>query len=144
MRTVTTLDQNSLRKWLSKVGEFNYPQETMCIGQEKDGELIAVVGYNNVTTNSCQIHVASTDVYWLNKDLLFAIFDYPFNKLKVKVILAPICKENVKSLNLCRKLGFEQVGEIPYGHSNGDLIVVAMKRNQCKWLQQGEGNGRYC
>ena len=82
--------------------------------------------------------MASKGDYWLNKSLLFAAFDYPFNKLKVKVILAPIAKTNVKSLNLCRKLGFEQVADIPYGHPNGDLIVMAMKRNQCKWLQQGE------
>ena len=141
MRRITTENQSQLRDWLSEVGKFEYPQETACIGQEKDGKLIAVLGYNNLTPNSCQIHVASTDVYWLNKDLLFAIFDYPFNKLGVKVILAPIYKGNNKSLNLCRKLGFEQVADIPYGHPEGDLIVVAMKRNQCKWLQQGEGNG---
>ena len=142
MRRITTENQSQLRDWLSEVGKFEYPQETACIGQEKDGKLIAVLGYNNLTPNSCQIHVASTDVYWLNKDLLFAIFDYPFNKLGVKVILAPIYKGNTKSLNLCRKLGFEQVADIPYGHPEGDLIVVAMKRNQCRWLQQGEGNGR--
>jgi len=140
LRTVTTENQEQLRSWLSRVGQCEYPKETMCIGQQKDGELIAVVGYNNFTESLCQIHVASTDKYWLNKDLLFAIFDYPFNKAKVKVILAPICKDNFKSLNLCRKLGFKQVADIPYGHPNGDLIVVAMKRNQCKWLQQGEGN----
>jgi RimJ/RimL family protein N-acetyltransferase len=141
MRRVTTENQKELRSWLSKVSEFEYPQNTACIGQEKDGKLIAVVGYNSFMPNSCQIHVASTDVYWLNKELLFAIFDYPFNKLKVKVIIAPICKDNAKSLNLCRKLGFKQVADIPYGHPKGDLIVVAMKRNQCKWLQQGESNG---
>lgn len=141
MRRITTENQSQLRDWLSKVGSFDYPLGTACIGQEKDGELIAVVGYNGFLPNSCQIHVASTDVYWLNKDLLFAIFDYPFNKIGVEVILAPIYKGNVKSLNLCRKLGFEIVGDIPFGHPKGDLIVVAMKRNQCKWLQQGEGNG---
>ena len=140
MRRLITAPQQELRNWLSKVGNDVYPQETMCIGQEKDGELIAVVGYNNFTEKLCQIHVASTDVYWLNKDLLFAIFDYPFNKVKVNVILAPICKDNVKSLNLCRKLGFEKVADIPYAHKDGDLIIMSMKRNQCKWLQQGEGN----
>jgi len=138
LRKVTTENQNKLRSWLSKVGKFEYPQNTMCIGQEKDGKLIAVVGYNCFLPDSCQIHVASTDVYWLSKDLLFAIFDYPFNKLKVKVIIAPICKDNVKSLNLCRKLGFEQVADIPYGHQDGDLIVMVMKRDRCVWLQQGE------
>jgi L-amino acid N-acyltransferase YncA len=66
------------------------------------------------------------------------MFDYPFNKLKVKVILAPIAKDNKKSLNFGRKLGFQQVADIPYGLGDRDLIVMAMKRNQCRWLQQGE------
>ena len=83
-------------------------------------------------------------MHWLTREFLFAIFDYPFNNLKVKVILAPIGQNNIKSLNLCRKLGFEQVADIPYSHPDGNLVIMAMKRNQCKWLQQGEGNGRYC
>jgi RimJ/RimL family protein N-acetyltransferase len=141
MRSLVTENQSQLREWLSEAGNEVYPEETMCIGQEKDGKLIAVVGYNNFTDNLCQIHVASTDVYWLNKKLIFAIFDYPFNKLGVKVIIAPIYKGNVKSLNLCRKLGFEKVADIPYAHKYGDLIIMSMKRNQCKWLLQGEGNG---
>ena len=141
MRQIVTENQSYLREWLSEVGKYDYSQNTACIGQEKDGKLIAVVGYNNFLPNSCQMHIASTDVLWATKDFLFAVFDYPFNKLEVKVIIAPICKGNVKPLNMCRKLGFEQVADIPYGHPDGDLIVVAMKRNQCKWLQQGESNG---
>ena len=90
MRRITTENQEDLRKWLSKTGGVEYPDTTMCIGQEKDGELIAVVGYNNFTPNACQIHVASTNIYWLNKALLHAIFDYPFNilevKLKIKIV----------------------------------------------------------
>ena len=142
MRQIVTENQSYLREWLSEVGKYDYSQNTACIGQEKDGKLIAVVGYNSFLPNSCQMHIASTDVLWPTKDFLFAVFDYPFNKLKVKVIIAPICKDNVKSLNLCRKLGFEHVADIPYGHPDGDLIIVTMKRNQCKWLQQGESNGR--
>ena len=103
--------------------------------------MVGVTGFNAFMPDSCQIHVASTDVYFLNKWYLNCVFDYAFNILKVKVILAPIYKGNVKSLNLCRKLGFVEVADIPYGHPDGDLIVVAMKRNQCRWLQQGDGNG---
>jgi RimJ/RimL family protein N-acetyltransferase len=135
LRKVVTAPQQELRSWLCNKGGENYPVETMCIGQELDGELIAVVGYNQFTKESCQIHVASTNVYWLSKLLLFAIFDYPFNKAKVNVILAPIYKDNVKSLNLCRKLGFVTT------ETTDELVIMSMKRNQCKWLQQGEGHG---
>ena len=136
MRKVINAPQEELRSWLCSKGGEDYPVDTMCIGQEKDGELIAVVGYNQFTQENCQIHVASTSVYWLSKLLLFAIFDYPFNKVGVKVILAPILKDNVKSLNLCRKLGFV------VAETTNDLVIMSMRRNQCKWLQQGEGNGQ--
>jgi len=36
MRRLTTENQENLRKWLSEVGDFEYPDNTMCIGQEKD------------------------------------------------------------------------------------------------------------
>ena len=144
MRTVTTKNQEELRNWLSEVGQFKYPAETMCIGSVKNDELVGVTGFNAFMPNSCQIHVASKDVQFLTREYLNCVFDYPFNKLGVKVIIAPICKDNVKSLNLCRKLGFVKVADIPYAHPNGDLIIMAMERNQCKWLQQGEGNERYC
>jgi RimJ/RimL family protein N-acetyltransferase len=136
MRRVTTENQEELRSWLCSKSNEHYPVETMCIGQKKDGKLIAVVGYNQFTQENCQIHVASTNVYWLSKFLLFAIFDYPFNKIKVKVIIAPICKDNAKSLNLCRKLGFVVT------ETTNNLVIMSMRRNQCKWLQQGESNGQ--
>jgi RimJ/RimL family protein N-acetyltransferase len=138
LRSITTANQEKLREWIKKHGESQIDDKTMCIGQEKDGELVGVVAFNNISDKSCQFHVASTTEYWVTRKLLFAMFDYPFNKLKVKVILAPISKDNKKSLNFGRKLGFQQVADIPYGHPNGDLIVMAMKRNQCNWLQQGD------
>ena len=140
MRRVTTKNQEELRSWINKHGVGEFDEKTMCIGQEKDGELIGVVAYTNFYPKVCQFHVGATTEYWVTKELLAAMFDYPFNKLEVEVILAPIAKDNIKSLTFGRKLGFQQVADIPYGLGDGDLIVMAMKRNQCKWLQQGEGN----
>jgi len=143
MRKVTTENQPYLLDFLRKNNTGEYPDNTVCFGQELDGELIGVAAFNNITPVLCQFHVTSKTPYWVTKDLLYKIFDYPFNKLKVKVILAPICKDNHKSLNFGRKLGFVKVADIPYAHQDGDLIVMAMKRDQCKWLQQGEGNERF-
>ena len=140
MRKVVTENQPYLLDWFRANNKGKYPDGTACIGVEKDGELIGMAAYNNVTPVLCQFHVTSKTPYWVTRDLLYKMFDYPFNKLKVKVILAPICKDNEKSLNFGRKLGFRQVADIPYAHPDGDLIVMAMKRDQCKWLQQGEGN----
>jgi hypothetical protein len=111
------------------------PEETVCIGQEIDGNLVAVVGYCSFMPNACQMHIAAVDeVNWMSRDLLWAAFDYPFNKLGVKVILGQICGSNEDAIRLNRHLGFKVVAEIPDAHMDGDLVIMAMKKEECRFL----------
>jgi hypothetical protein len=111
------------------------PEETVCIGQEIDGNLVAVVGFCSFMPNACQMHVAAvSEVNWMNRDLLWAAFDYPFNVLGVKVILGQICGSNEDALRLNRHLGFKVIAEIPDAHIDGDLVIMAMRREDCRWL----------
>ena len=84
---------------------------------------------------SCQMHIAAVDeVNWMSRDLLWAAFDYPFNKLGVSVILGQICADNTDALRLNRHLGFKVVAEIPDAHMEGDLVIMAMRKEDCRWL----------
>jgi hypothetical protein len=81
------------------------------------------------------MHIAAvSEVNWMNRDLLWAAFDYPFNKLGVSVILGQICGSNEDALKLNRHLGFKVVAEIADAHMDGDLVIMAMKREDCRWL----------
>ena len=134
MRQVVTADQDYMRAWLgNKLGE-KLPENTTCIGQEKDGNLVAVIGYCGFLPKSCVMHVAAIDDNWISKDLLWATFDYPFNKLGVSVILGQICGSNEDALRLNRHLGFKVIAEIPDAHMDGDLVIMAMRREDCRWL----------
>jgi RimJ/RimL family protein N-acetyltransferase len=85
--------------------------------------------------NACQMHIAAvSEVNWMSRDLLWAAFDYPFNKLGVKVILGQICGSNEDALRLNRHLGFKVVAEIPDAHMDGDLVIMAMRKEDCRWL----------
>ena len=134
MRRVTTENQEYLKKWLDESLQNKFSDHTRCIGQEMDGEIVAVVGFTDFTPNSCYMHTASIDPFWINKDLLWASFDYPFNVLKVKVILATVAGNNKESLRLCRKLGFVDRVLIEDAHKDGDLAILTMRKDQCKWL----------
>lgn len=134
MRRVTTENQPYLKQWLDESMEYSYPANTQCIGQEMDGEIIAVVGYSDFTPTSCHLHASSIDPLWMTKDMLWAMFDYPFNILKVKVILATIAGSNIQSLKVCRKLGFYDRVLIEDAHKDGDLAILTMRKDQCKWL----------
>ena len=134
MRSVTTEDQGYLRSWISGVLGVKFDETTTCIGQKIDGEVKAVIAYTNYQEKSCCMHVASIQNGWISKDLLWAAFDYPFNKLKVKVILALVASTNEEALKLDRHLGFVDKAYIEDAHLDGDLVILAMRRENCRWL----------
>ena len=134
MRRVITENQEELRSWITGVLGTQFGKETMCIGQEIDGKIAAVVAYTNFQEKSCCMHIASIMPNWISKDLLWAAFDYPFNKLGLSVILGQICANNTDALKLNRHLGFKVVAEIPDAHMDGDLVIMAMRKEDCRWL----------
>ena len=80
------------------------------------------------------MHVAAIRSNWISKDLLWAAFDYPFNKLGVKVILAAVSSNNDEALKLDRHLGFVDKAYIEDAHIDGDLVILAMRRENCRWI----------
>jgi RimJ/RimL family protein N-acetyltransferase len=134
VRTVTTENQRYLGEWLVRVLNFPLPQTTQCIGQLKDGNLVAVAGYTNFMPKACEIHIGSVGEHWASKDFIWAVFDYPFNKLGLSVILGQICADNIDALKLNRHLGFKVVAEIPDAHMSGDLVIMAMRKEECRFL----------
>jgi len=138
---LTTLNQEQQKIWASNVLKLPLPSDAVCLGQVIDGKLRAVVVYYNFQGKSCQTHICSTGKHWMSKEYLWAMFDYPFEKLGLKVILAVIAGNNEKSLKLSRKLGFKDVAKIPDAHNDGDLVILTMRPDECRWLTLGAGNG---
>ena len=110
-----------------RILNFPLPETTQCIGQLKDGNLVAVAGYTNFMPKACEIHIGSVGDHWASKDFIWAVFDYPFNKLGLSVILGQICADNTDALKLNRHLGFKVVAEIPDAHMEGDLVISAFR-----------------
>jgi len=134
LRKVVTDNQEHLRGWITGVLGMQFSPYATFIGQEIDGEVKAVVAFDNVLDKSCQMHTAAIVPNWISKDLLWACFDYPFNILKVKVILASVASTNTEALRLDRHLGFVDKAYIEDAHIDGDLVILAMRRENCRWL----------
>jgi L-amino acid N-acyltransferase YncA len=131
---VVTDNQEHLRGWITGVLGMQFSPYATFIGQEIDGEVKAVVAFDNVLDKSCMMHTAAIVPNWISKDLLWACFDYPFNILKVKVILASVASTNTEALRLDRHLGFVDKAYIEDAHIDGDLVILAMRRENCRWL----------
>jgi L-amino acid N-acyltransferase YncA len=138
---ISVLNQDYQKEWASNLLNLPLPDDAVCLGQVINGELRACVVYCNFQGKSCQTHICSTGKHWMSKEYLWAMFDYPFEKLGLKVILAVIAGSNEKSLKLSRKLGFKDVAKIPDAHDDGDLVILTMRPDECRWLTLGARNG---
>jgi RimJ/RimL family protein N-acetyltransferase len=134
LRKVVTDNQEHLRGWITGVLGMQFSPYATFIGQEIDGEVKAVVAFDNILDKSCEMHTAAIVQNWISRDLLWACFDYPFNILKVKVILATVASTNKEALKLDRHLGFVDKAYIEDAHIDGDLVILAMRRENCQWL----------
>ena len=133
---VTTMRQEDLVFWLcSRIGHA--PSHWMrCIGSLSDRDpsvLRGVVGYDGFNGSSVMMHMAG-EPGWLDKRLLHAAFDYPFNVMGCNQVLAMVPSDNVVALDIDRRLGFKLVCELDGAHPDGSLFLMRMRREECKWL----------
>lgn len=106
------------------------------ISRVEDDKLLAGVVYENYTGEggSIEAHIGSFTKRWLCRDFLYIMFDYPFNQLKVKQAFARVQAKNEKSLKWCRSLGFKDLVVIEDVFPDDDMVVLRMKREECRYL----------
>lgn len=112
---------------------FN-PAVDVVIARVHDGEFRGGVIYNNYTGASINLHVYGVDPNWVNRDMLWIAFHYPFVQLGCKKVFAQVPANNTRSLDFELKLGFKIEARIADVFPDEDLIVVSMRREECRWL----------
>ena len=127
------LNEQSLKDWCIK-HKMPVPEDAHYVGQVTNNEIKAVAVYCGFFGKSCMIHIMSEGNHWATKSFFKELFEYPFNKLKLKVIIGTIAGNNEKALRLSRHLGFKDVAIIPDAHNEGDLVILEMRPTFCKWL----------
>lgn len=112
------------------------------ISREEDGELYGGIVYENYTGpgGSIEAHVSSFHPRWLNRDLLYIIFDYPFKQLDCKLAFIRVKAKNTKSLHWVRSLGFKDYITIEDVFPDDDMVVLRMKRDECRFLNVKPGS----
>lgn len=99
------------------------------------GNLLGGVIYTDFTGRAISMHAAAWSPKWLTRDMLWTIFTYPFDNLGVEWCLAPVASTNARSMKLCLGLGFELHAVVPAIVPDGDLVILSMRRETCKWLK---------
>lgn len=104
------------------------------ISRERDGKLLGGVIYEGYTGSIIFAHQAGFDKYWMSRDMLWMLFDFPFNQLRCKKLCGTIPSNSLDLLAYNKKLGFKVEATIADGYPEGNLLVMSMKREDCRWL----------
>lgn len=98
-----------------------------------DNEIVAMVGFDDWTPNSVQMHVWSSR--GLSRDFISECFRYAFSY--VGIAFTTVRCNNTASLELTRRLGFRQILIVKDGYALGtDLAIQEMRREECRWIRQ--------
>jgi hypothetical protein len=109
------------------------PNVNRVLAHTSDDGLLGGVVYTNYTGRSVQMHMAG-DPGWVTSKMIWIAFDYPFNQLGVECVIGLVSEDQVDVLDYDRRLGFKEIARVPGIVPGGDLIVLSMMRNECKWL----------
>jgi len=113
---------------------FN-PAVNHVISRTSQGNLAGGIIFQDYNIASVSIHAAGFEPRWLNNNMLWIAFNYPFEQLGVKKLVATVSSRNQRALDFNRKLGFKEEARISDIFPDADLVVLAMRREDCRWLK---------
>lgn len=115
---------------------FNMAADICIAHVTPEGNVLGGVTYDGFTGGCIFIHQAGFSKRWLAGNMLWIAFDYPFNQLKVSKVACTINSNRQELLDLNLRLGFKEEARIrgAYG-DGGDMIVLTMSREECRWLK---------
>lgn len=107
---------------------------------DDEGNIVAGVIYNNFTGCDISMHVAAEHGrLWAKPDVLRGLFAFPFNQLKCRRVTGFVDSTNLHTLSFDQKIGFQIEGRLRDATPHGDMIVLGMTRNECRWLERING-----
>jgi RimJ/RimL family protein N-acetyltransferase len=113
---------------------FN-PRAHQVVSRMRGGELLGGVIFTDYTRASITVHMAGFMKNWANRDLIWCVFHYAFNQLGVGKVFGQVPASNEESMRNTLKLGFSVETRVKDVFVDGDLVVVSMYRDQCRWLK---------
>lgn len=132
--------------WVATFFPISPSPAAQTIAMVEDGIPLGVVLYDDFNGANINMHVAGITGRWLSKTFLWMAFDYPFNQLGCRRVTGLVPSSNADARRFDEHLGFRLEATLKDAHPDGDLLVYAMHREDCRWLNLKVpgviGNGR--
>ena len=84
------------------------------------------------------VHMASEHLGWCPRQLLWMVFDYAFNHLKLHKLLAVVRHDNYHILAMNLRAGWNIEFVLRDVFPDGKhMVVLSMTRDSCRWFEKG-------
>lgn len=127
-----------LLPWAQERIGVTFRPDAKTIGLERDGEIRAVVVFDNFSECDAQMHIASDGSRaWMSKALLLSAFSYPFNQLGLLRLTGLVVADNQAALDFDQNIGFVKEGYHPKAGPGGkDLISLGLLAENCRFWRK--------
>lgn len=133
--TITADNQSTLLEWAQRCIGVRFRPDAKAIGRISDGQVRAVVVYDNFSDCDCSMHIASDGTgRWLTRPLLSAAFHYPFIQLGLRRVTGLVPAKNKAALHFDRRLGFKFEGLARCALPDDDIVMLGMTRAECLFI----------
>ena len=130
------------QEWLC---EFMRIREIPCLGKEsrfivwlEGGTPVWVVALDGWIGRVSSIHFACDKPRMLPRRLCKAVFKYAFEYLKLRAVYGYQDSTNEGAIRLSEWVGFKLIYTVPKGGLRGDLRIVELLAEDCRWWKEGQ------
>lgn len=98
----------------------------------RDDQIVAGVIYENWNRRSIMAHMVVEGR--LNRDFIWAIFDYAYRICGVDKVICPVVAANTRSAALVKHMGFAEEARLRDCSPQGDIVLFTLKKADCRFL----------
>lgn len=114
---------------------YNPNSDKVISRTDREGNLLGGVIYESMISNAIFMHQGSFSRNWMSPDALWLFFDYPFNQLGVDKVIGTVPSSKPELVAFNEKLGYKVECSIKDAYKDGDLVIMTMRRHECRWLK---------
>lgn len=108
------------------------------ITRSSGGRLLGGTVFTQYTGTSVSMHIASFVPNWISRALIWWVFHYPFEVLKVEKLVCATARP--RALQLCLRFGFAEEVTLHNVVPEGPLVILSMVPAACRWLGERPRN----
>ena len=128
-------DKHLIGPWVfRRVQKTWAPEGREVVGLVKGEEVLGGMVFEDYTGACMSVHMALAHEHVPVRKLLIACAQYAYNDMGVHKLLGLVRASNLPALKFDLRIGFKAEAIIKDVYPDGDLVVLSMTRDDCKFV----------